>query len=72
MGFGHLNGIGMKILESQEISEPDAVRCGCTEHGIPRSGVYTRELREYVEFRQGKLLRTWRETVDLFERCLEA
>ena len=63
------HGTSYSVESSTEVMKPDPVTCGYNSAGVSRMGVYRRQLRVYTYHNQGRLVRTWRETVDVFQRC---
>jgi hypothetical protein len=66
---GPAEGISYEIISSSQITKPDAGRCGFNDLSIPNSATYTREVRQYTQYANGTVVRTWTETVDTFLAC---
>ncbi|MFC3124326.1 hypothetical protein ACFOD4_04570 [Pseudoroseomonas globiformis] len=46
-----------------------AVQCGFSDLGVPNTGIFNVEEREYTTWVDGKASMTWRETVETFQSC---
>jgi hypothetical protein len=60
------DGISFTVPEATEYQRPDSANCGGS------MAIYRRESRQYAERANGELLRSWRATVDGFNRCDES
>ena len=64
-------GISYRVVSRTEILKPDGVRCGFNDLSAPNPAIFMSEDREYSEFKDCKLVRTWHKTVDVFDHCKE-
>ena len=65
------DGVHYTVASSSEVTKADATDCGYNDPGIPNMGIFRRERRDYEEFKEGKSVRRWQDTVDVFVRCHE-
>jgi hypothetical protein len=65
------DGATYTVVSSKEVTKADSADCGFNDVSAPKQGVFNEELREYTEFKDGKVVRTWRQTEDVFLRCYE-
>jgi hypothetical protein len=68
--IGPQNGISYTVLSTSRITKPDATNCGFNDIGLPNPASYSREVRQYSEYLNGTLTRSWQETVDTFSACI--
>jgi hypothetical protein len=69
--IGAPNGVSYEIVAQHEVVRMDAGHCGYHDLSLPNGGVYHVETRVYHEHNQGRLVRTWTQEVETFERCYE-
>jgi len=65
------DGTTYTVVTSTQVEKADAVRCGMNDASAPNMGIFRAELRQYTEYKDGKVVRTWRDTVDVFDHCYE-
>ena len=65
------DGVTYIIVTSTQVFKADAVDCGFNDVGAANMGVFNSELREYTEYKDGAAVKTWRDTVDVFDHCYE-
>jgi|ERR1700674_1486182 hypothetical protein len=65
------DGIHYSVESTKEVTKSDALDCGHNDTGVANVGVFHREHRKYVEYRDSKLIRTWYDDVDVFDHCHE-
>ncbi|MGH9573305.1 MAG: hypothetical protein ACRD40_07235 [Candidatus Acidiferrales bacterium] len=53
------------------MSKADSTDCGFNDVSAPIQGVFRQELREDKQYKDGKVVRTWRDTEEVFLRCYE-
>jgi hypothetical protein len=66
--IGPPDGIHYVILASREIAKP-YVGCGFNDLGIPNTGIFTAEDRQYSNYVNGKLVAQWLTTSETFKEC---
>jgi hypothetical protein len=64
-----LDGISYQVLSSSEVVKP-SVQCGFNDLSFPNPAKFRREVRQFAERREGKVVRTWTETEDVFVDCM--
>lgn len=69
--IGAPNGVSYEVTSTREVTRMDGGRCGYHDLSLPNGAVFRVETRVYREFKEGKLLRTWQATAELFVRCYE-
>jgi hypothetical protein len=60
-----------EVEYSETVYKPAPGMCGFMDTMHANMGRYRREHRKYSQWYHGKLLRTWRDTTDVFEDCLQ-
>lgn len=66
-GIGAPDGIHYEVLYTSQITRP-AIECGINDIGLPNPGTFEVEHRQYTEWKDGEVIRTWQEEAD--ERLL--
>jgi len=66
--IGPPDGIHYTVMASREIAKPH-VGCGFNDVGIPNTGIFTAEDRQYSNYVNGKLIAQWGLTVEVFKEC---
>ena len=67
--IGAPQGVTYTVVSTSQVTRANAARCGYNDLSMPNMAVYTRELREYTQYSNGRVVRTWRETAEVFDRC---
>lgn len=62
------DGIFYEVVGTREETRLSPL-CGFNDFGLPNNGIYRIETRNYHEYRNGNLVRTWMEDEDTFVRC---
>lgn len=65
------DGITYRVESSTTTTRADAARCGYNDLSLPNTAIYRVEQRTYEEVKDGRVVRTWTETAESFERCYE-
>ncbi|MGH9574981.1 MAG: hypothetical protein ACRD40_15800, partial [Candidatus Acidiferrales bacterium] len=65
------DGTTYTVVTSKEMNKADSTDCGFNDVSAPNQGVFRQELREYKQYKDGKVVRTWRDTEEVFLRCYE-
>ncbi|BDC45375.1 hypothetical protein PTKU15_86720 [Paraburkholderia terrae] len=69
--IGAPDGIHYTVSSTREIIQPTAA-CGFNDIGVANAGVFTVETRNYEEWRNGTLVRSWIEdSQPQFVRCVD-
>jgi hypothetical protein len=63
------DGVSYEVVSSSEITKAAGAECGFNKLAAPNPGIYLREVRNYKQYKDGKLIRTWQETKDKWVRC---
>ena len=66
--IGPPDGISYVIVSNSEETVMDPI-CGYNDASFPNPAVFLVEARRYSEYREGKLVREWSETIRTFLRC---
>ena len=67
--IGPPDGIHYIVTSQREETKP-SVACGFNDVGVPNMGKFLIETRQYEEYRSGKLIRSWSETIETFRECV--
>ena len=65
------DGISYKVIATEYVNEPNALRCGYNDIGFPITARTTIEVREYEKYSKGIFVRRWTEKVKTETKCLE-
>lgn len=65
------DGTTYTVVTSREMSKADSTDCGFNDVSAPIQGVFRQKLREYTQYKDGKVVRTWRDTEEVFLHCYE-
>jgi hypothetical protein len=67
--IGQPDGTGYEVVGRREVMHM-AVECEFNDLGVPNPGIFDVETRLYREYQGGKLVRTWTEEAETFDRCV--
>lgn len=66
--IGPPDGTSYEVMYTAEVARP-AVACGFNDLGIPHTGVFSVEARQYRTYVGGKLVSQYQTTVEVFKNC---
>jgi len=66
--IGPPDGTSYEILYTNEVAKP-SIACGFNDIGVPNTGIYTVEARQYRTYVNGKLVSQHQEFVEVFKSC---
>lgn len=62
------DGETYSIVSRTELSK-STTECGYNEFSIPQLGIFERQIRQYQEIKDNKVVRRWIDTVDILITC---
>ena len=66
--IGPADGVSYQVVSSHEELQSTA-ECGFNDLGVPNNGIFMVETRDYTEYENGVLVKTWTEDVSTLSRC---